>query len=77
MWVVDLLHELSGVRPELYLNHENYRNKVYTLPKVLDEEVARLHLDHVNAELEELTKDQSSYIGVPFSGPYKSEDYRY
>ncbi len=62
---------------ELYQNYENYDNKLYTLPKVLDEEVARLHLSHVNAELETLTDTQSSYIGVENSGPYKPEDYRY
>lgn len=62
---------------ELYENSGMYDNKVYVLPKNLDEEVARLHLDHVGAELEILSPDQADYIGVEVSGPYKSEEYRY
>jgi adenosylhomocysteinase len=50
---------------------------VYTLPKKLDEEIARLHLDHVGAKLTELTDKQSEYIGIPKKGPYKSDQYRY
>ncbi len=62
---------------ELWTNHQNYENKVYTLPKHLDEKVARLHLAKVGAELEELNPDQAEYIGVSQQGPFKSEWYRY
>ena len=62
---------------ELWLHSENYQNKVYVLPKHLDEEVARLHLDHVNAELDVLTDEQAEYIGVGVKGPYKSSEYKY
>ena len=50
---------------------------VYRLPKELDEEVARLHLDHVGVTLTELTDEQAEYLGIPKGGPYKSEHYRY
>ena len=50
---------------------------MYTLPKNLDEEVARLHLTHVGADLDILSEDQADYIGVEICGPYKSKDYRY
>ena len=62
---------------ELWQNSENYENKVYVLPKHLDERVARLHLGHVNAELDTLTDEQAEYIGVEKEGPYKSNEYRY
>jgi adenosylhomocysteinase len=62
---------------ELWENHKNYENKVYVLPKHLDEKVARLHLAKVNAELETLTPSQADYIGVKVEGPYKSDTYRY
>ena len=62
---------------ELFTNPENYENRLYVLPKILDEEVARLHLDHVGASLENLTNQQAEYIGVDVSGPYKDESYRY
>ena len=62
---------------ELWQNSENYENKVYVLPKHLDERVARLHLGHVNAELDTLTDEQAEYIGVDKLGPYKSKEYRY
>ena len=62
---------------ELWNNSDNYENKVYTLPKHLDEEVARLHLAHIGVELETLSKDQSDYINVPVEGPFKPEYYRY
>jgi adenosylhomocysteinase len=62
---------------ELWTNHSNYENQVYVLPKYLDEKVARLHLKKIGVELEELTKDQADYIGVPLVGPFKSEQYRY
>ena len=50
---------------------------MYTLPKHLDEEVARLHLDKLGVKLTKLTEDQAAYIGVPVEGPYKPEHYRY
>ena len=62
---------------ELWTNTEQYEKKVYTLPKHLDEKVARLHLEHIGVELDELTSDQAAYIGVAVEGPYKPESYRY
>jgi adenosylhomocysteinase len=62
---------------ELFANAGKYEKKVYTLPKELDEEVARLHLDKLGAKLTKLTQEQSEYIGVPVDGPYKPEHYRY
>jgi adenosylhomocysteinase len=62
---------------ELWLRGDQYENQVYTLPKHLDEEVARLHLAKVNAQLETLTNEQAAYIGVPVQGPFKAEAYRY
>lgn len=62
---------------ELWTNSDNYENKVYVLPKHLDEKVARLHLAKVGAKLEKLTKEQADYIGVNTDGPYKSDMYRY
>ena len=62
---------------ELWKNADNYGNKVYMLPKHLDEKVARLHLEKLGVELEELDKDQADYISVPVEGPYKPEYYRY
>lgn len=54
-----------------------YTNGVYKLPRILDEKVARLHLDHFNAKLTILHNEQAEYIGVSVDGPYKKEDYRY
>ena len=62
---------------ELWNNSENYENKVYMLPKHLDEKVARLHLEKIGVELETLSEDQAQYIGVTVEGPYKPEYYRY
>ena len=62
---------------ELHLNNDRYEKKVYMLPKALDEEVARLHLDHLGVKLTKLTAKQAEYIGVPIEGPYKPEHYRY
>jgi len=62
---------------ELWKNSDNYENKVYTLPKHLDEKVAKLHLSKIGVELEELRQDQAEYIGVTVEGPYKPEYYRY
>ena len=62
---------------ELHLHNDNYDNKVYVLPKHLDEKVARLHLDQLGAELTTLRPDQAAYIDVDVNGPYKPEHYRY
>ena len=62
---------------ELAVNREKYEKKVYVLPKVLDEKVARLHLDKLGVKLTKLTPKQAEYIGVPVEGPYKSDHYRY
>jgi adenosylhomocysteinase len=62
---------------ELWNHSDKYENKVYTLPKHLDEKVARLHLEKIGVELETLRKDQADYIGVTVEGPFKPEHYRY
>ncbi len=62
---------------ELWKNHANYENKVYVLPKHLDEKVARLHLAKIGVVLEELTTEQSEYLGVSKVGPFKADHYRY
>ena len=62
---------------ELAKNNKDYENKVYMLPKHLDEEVARLHLDKLGVKLTQLSKQQAEYIGVPQEGPYKPDHYRY
>jgi len=56
---------------------DDYENKVYVLPKILDEEVARLHLDKLGVKLSTLSQDQADYLGLPVGGPYKPEMYRY
>ena len=62
---------------ELWNNIDNYENKVYMLPKHLDEKVAELHLEHLGVELDDLSEDQAKYIGVTVRGPFKPEYYRY
>jgi adenosylhomocysteinase len=62
---------------ELFTKLENYPVGVYTLPKHLDEKVARLHLDALGVKLTELSKDQADYMGVDAEGPFKPEQYRY
>ena len=62
---------------DLWRNRENYENKLYTLPKHLDEEVARLHLSKIGAKLTTLSTEQADYINVPVDGPFKKEEYRY
>jgi adenosylhomocysteinase len=62
---------------ELWTNHQNYENKVYVLPKHLDEKVARLHLAKIGVVLDTLTDAQSEYLGIPKAGPFKAEHYRY
>ena len=62
---------------ELWTNASNYENKVYVLPKHLDEKVARLHLAKIGVELDTLSADQAEYLGIPVEGPFKSDHYRY
>jgi adenosylhomocysteinase len=62
---------------ELWQRHEDYKHEVYVLPKHLDEEVARLHLEKIGAALTTLTDEQAAYLGVPVEGPYKDDSYRY
>jgi adenosylhomocysteinase len=62
---------------DLWKNRGRYERRVYTLPKHLDEEVARLHLEHLGVELTVMSEEQASYLGVPAEGPYKPEHYRY
>ena len=62
---------------DLWRNKDSNKNEVYVLPKKLDEEVARLHLEKIGAKLTALTQEQADYIGVPVEGPYKPETYRY
>ncbi|MGB8028680.1 MAG: adenosylhomocysteinase [Terracidiphilus sp.] len=62
---------------DLWKNRDTYKVNVYTLPKKLDEEVARLHLEKIGVKLTKLSKKQADYIGVPVEGPYKAENYRY
>jgi adenosylhomocysteinase len=62
---------------ELWTNTGAYENKVYTLPKHLDEKVARLHLEKIGVELDVLDQHQADYIGVPVEGPFKADTYRY
>jgi adenosylhomocysteinase len=62
---------------DLWANKDTYENTVYRLPKKLDEEVARLHLEQIGVHLTTLTPEQAAYIGVPVEGPYKPDHYRY
>jgi adenosylhomocysteinase len=62
---------------ELWAPHEDYKEEVYVLPRHLDEEVARLHLDRIGARLTTLSGDQAAYLGVDVEGPYKEDSYRY
>jgi adenosylhomocysteinase len=62
---------------ELWTNTDKYENKVYVLPKHLDEKVARLHLAKIGVELDELSTEQAAYLGIPQFGPFKSDAYRY
>ena len=62
---------------EIFSNTTSYENKVYTLPRKLDEKVAELHLSKVGADLTKLSPEQSDYIGITPNGPFKSEQYRY
>ncbi|MEM8703244.1 MAG: adenosylhomocysteinase, partial [Pseudomonadota bacterium] len=62
---------------ELYTKGDQYKNEVYVLPKHLDEKVARLHLEKLGVTLTELTDNQSDYLGINKTGPFKSEHYKY
>ena len=62
---------------DLWAKKDEYANKVYILPKLLDEEVARLHLEKIGVKLTKLTQEQADYLGVPVEGPFKPEHYRY
>ena len=62
---------------ELWKNQGEYKNEVYILPKHLDEEVARLHLEKIGCELTTLSQEQADYLNLPVDGPYKPEHYRY
>jgi len=62
---------------DLWQNKDAYEKSVYRLPKKLDEEVARLHLEQIGVKLTKLTPEQADYLGVPVEGPYKAEHYRY
>jgi adenosylhomocysteinase len=62
---------------DLWKNRDSYKPQVYVLPKNLDEEVARLHLEKIGVKLTRLTEKQADYIGVPVDGPFKAENYRY
>jgi adenosylhomocysteinase len=62
---------------DLWRNRDSYRTGVYTLPKKLDEEVARLHLEKIGVKLTTLSPKQAEYLGVPVEGPYKADHYRY
>ena len=62
---------------EIWTNPQKYKKEVYTLPKHLDEKVARLHLDKIGVKLTKLSDKQATYIGVPMDGPYKGDQYRY
>jgi len=62
---------------ELFTNHGKYENKVYVLPKHLDEKVAALHLDKLGVKLTSLSAAQANYLNLPRSGPFKPEHYRY
>jgi adenosylhomocysteinase len=62
---------------DLWKNRHTYKVGVYRLPKKLDEEVARLHLEKIGVKLTRLTRQQAEYLGVPIDGPYKPEHYRY
>jgi adenosylhomocysteinase len=62
---------------DLWTNRDSYKPQVYVLPKKLDEEVARLHLEKIGVKLTKLSQQQADYIGVPVEGPFKADHYRY
>jgi adenosylhomocysteinase len=72
---IELFQDATGAEQEG--RERSYARQVYRLPKVLDEKVARLHLDALGVRLTELSPSQADYLGVPVEGPYKPEHYRY
>ena len=62
---------------ELFAHGKKYEHRVYVLPKALDEKVARLHLERIGVKLTTMTAEQERYLGIPASGPFKPEHYRY
>ena len=72
-----MISDSSRVTRSDFTEPEKFDRKVYTLPKELDEKVARLHLSKIGVKLTELSDRQAAYIGVPPDGPYKGEHYRY
>src|SRR6266576_3465805 len=74
---VELILQPGPRAARLWRNKETYKVSVYGLPKKLDEEVARLHLEKIGVKLTKLSKAQAAYIGVPSEGPYKPDHYRY
>ena len=62
---------------EFFNKGDEYEKKVYVLPKILDEKVARLHMERIGVQLTRLSQEQANYINVPVEGPYKPENYRY
>ena len=72
-----LTQTLLGAQIELFKHPENYPLGIYTLPKELDEKVARLHLTKLGVNLEQLSQRQADYLGISVKGPYKSDYYRY
>ncbi len=72
-----LVHQSGAGADRAVGQQGKYENKVYMLPKALDERVARLHLEKLGVKLTQLSKEQADYIGVPLEGPYKSDHYRY
>ena len=77
LWLWLLFSCGADAQIELVQNRDKYEKKVYVLPKHLDEEVARLHLDQLGAKLTRLTPAQAEYLGVTIEGPFKPEHYRY
>ncbi|MCD4675231.1 MAG: adenosylhomocysteinase, partial [Desulfobacula sp.] len=62
---------------QIKLAKEDLETKVYTLPKELDEEVARLHLKNLSVSLTQMTREQADYLGIPINGPFKTDNYKY
>ena len=77
IFIVFIVFPYFYLQIEIWENYKNYENKVYVLPKKLDEMVAMFHLQKVGAKLTEMSKDQSDYLGVEQQGPFKKDTYRY
>jgi adenosylhomocysteinase len=74
---VQFIFQSGPAQLDLWENRDTYKVGVYVLPKKLDEEVARLHLDKIGVKLTKLSEKQAEYLGIPIDGPFKSEHYRY